>query len=304
MQAHEPYIIHKRDQGNASDDTINRLLCIVEAQQKSIADLIKQNQHQHMKQQLQQLSFQRETEKLANLIDKLNEKVDTRLQTAASTITKVSTSKSTTAIPTPKTSVTKSTTTQKTTTQQKSLESSKAKTPQKQRKRVEIFGDSMIGGVKGQYMSAKNNFKIHSYGGGTSEDMLDLVRIGMRRKPEIVILHSGTNDVTSEINTLDMLEKTVDFIKSENEATNVAISLVLSRNDQHKNKNSEIKDINNKIKTFCRQRSIGVIEHSSFDVSCLSQVKNTAYGKRGGLHPNPKGNAVLAKDFVNYVDSL
>ena len=174
-----------------------------------------------------------------------------------------------------------------------------------ERKRIEIFGDSMIGGVKSQYMSAKNNYKIHSYGGGTSEDMVDLVKIGMRRKPEVVILHSGTNDVTtSNVNTIEMIKTTVKYIKQEQPNTNIAISLICPRNDQHKNKNPQIKDINNKIKNLCRQHSIGVIEHPTFDTNCLSTVKNTARGKRGGLHPNGTGNSVLAKDFMHYVDNL
>ena len=64
------------------------------------------------------------------------------------------------------------------------------------RKRVEIFGDSMIGGVNPRFMCAKNNYKVHSYGGATTQDMVDLLRVGMRRNPNSVIIHSGTNDVT------------------------------------------------------------------------------------------------------------
>ena len=283
-----PFIVHKR-QDNGVNDSIDRLLCIVEAQQNSIAELIRQNQNQQMKHQLQQLALQKQTERLESLIEKL----DNKQQIAAPNVhTLPVQSTSTTSLPTkpketPPTSVKK--------------KSSKAP----ERKRIEIFGDSMIGGVKPQYMSAKNNYKIHSYGGGTSEDMVDLVKIGMRRKPEVVILHSGSNDITStNVNTIQMIEKTIKYIKQEQPNTNIGISLICPRNDQHKNKNPQIKDMNNKIKNLCRQHSIGVIEHPTFDTNCLSTVKNTARGKRGGLHPNGTGNSVLAKDFMNYVDNL
>ena len=84
---HDPYFVHKRqqDSGAANDDSISRLLAIVEAQQKSISELIQQNQMQQMKQQLQQLSFQKQTERLEILIDKLNLKVDDQPATSSTT---------------------------------------------------------------------------------------------------------------------------------------------------------------------------------------------------------------------------
>ena len=186
---YNPYIVHKRQDNVGVNDTIDRLLCIVEAQQNSIAELIKQNQNQQMRHQLQQLALQKQTERLECLIERLDNKQETVVPNVqTSTVKATSKTMSTKPKETPPTNVKKLT--------------KSPKAPE--RKRIEIFGDSMIGGVKSQYMSAKNNYKIHSYGGGTSEDMVDLVKIGMRRKPEVVILHSGTNDVTTSNVNIDV----------------------------------------------------------------------------------------------------
>ena len=128
----------------------------------------------------------------------------------------------------------------------------------------------MIGGVNQKFMRAKNNHKIHSYGGATTQDMPDLLRVGMRRNPDaVILLHSGTNDITrTDIDTLADIEKSITFIQKEKPDTNVAVSLVVLRNDKHRDKNPKIKDLNNRIKTFCQQRCIGVIEHPDFSMEC------------------------------------
>ena len=174
-----------------------------------------------------------------------------------------------------------------------------------QRKRVEIFGDSMIGGVNPRLMGAKNIYKVHSYGGGTTEDMNDLLRVGMRRNPDCVIIHSGCNDLTRapQTDTLAELNKTITYIRTQKADADIAVSLLVERNDSKKHLNTQVKDLNNQLKTFCQQKGVGVIEHPGFDSSCLSTPKKTPRGIQGGLHPNGKGNKYFAKDFRKYVES-
>ena len=47
---------------------------------------------------------------------------------------------------------------------------------------------------------------------------------------------------------------------------------------------------------------MSVIEHDRFDHTSLATVRNGLRGSFGGLHLNTKGNAILAKDFINFVE--
>ena len=166
----------------------------------------------------------------------------------------------------------------------------------------------MIGGVNPSYMRAKHNYKLHSYGGATTEVMPDLLRVGMRQKPDAVIIHSGANDLTTtpNVNTLAELENSIALIRNEKPDTNIAISLLVERNDQHKRLNPKIKDLNNKIRNFCRQKNVGVIEHPKFErTTHLSTPRIGPNGHtNGGLHPNNKGNSMFAQNFKAYIESL
>ena len=153
-------------------------------------------------------------------------------------------------------------------------------------------------------MCAKHNFKVHSYGGATTEDMSDLLRVGMRRKPDVVIIHSGSNDLTRNppVNTEVELDNAIKLIRDAKADTEIAFSLLVERNDKHKHLNPKIKELNNNLKSFCAQRGVSVIEHDRFDHTSLAIVRNGPRGQYGGLHPNTKGNAILAKDFRNFVE--
>ena len=133
--------------------------------------------------------------------------------------------------------------------------------------------------------------------------MNDLVKIAMRRNPDTVIIHSGANDFTANVDTVAELRRVTKMIKETRKETKIAISLIIERNDQHKNRNSNIRQTNSKIKTFCQQNDIDIIDHPTIDKSKhLSAVRKTKYGNKGGLHPNNLGNAEIAKSFMAYVN--
>ena len=49
---------------------------------------------------------------------------------------------------------------------------------------------------------------------------MDYVNPGMRKKPKALVIHTGTNDIQQEINTMKMIKKLVKVLKeidSENE---------------------------------------------------------------------------------------
>ena len=68
--------------------------------------------------------------------------------------------------------------------------------PQQQRKTVVVAGDSIIKYVKGWELSNnKQNVAVKSFSGATVEDMKDFLRPTIRRQPDKLVIHVGTNDI-------------------------------------------------------------------------------------------------------------
>ena len=68
--------------------------------------------------------------------------------------------------------------------------------PQQLRKTVVVAGDSIIKYVKGWELSNnKQNVAVKSFSGATVEDMKDFLRPTIRRQPDKLVIHVGTNDI-------------------------------------------------------------------------------------------------------------
>ena len=55
-----------------------------------------------------------------------------------------------------------------------------------------------------------------------TENMLDYVEPVVRKKPDTVIIHTGTNDLTNGVKTMNMVKKLVQYIR-ENDKDNIQI---------------------------------------------------------------------------------
>ena len=80
-------------------------------------------------------------------------------------------------------------------------------------KRVIIVGDSILNGINEKGLSRNDDIvKVRPYPGATSEDLIDHIKLVTRRKPDIVVLHIGTNDSTNGITTQVKLQEVVDIL--------------------------------------------------------------------------------------------
>ena len=61
-----------------------------------------------------------------------------------------------------------------------------------------IAGDSIIQHICGWSISRSNKVVIKSFPGATTEDMEDFVKPLLRKKPDNVVLHIGTNDLNTQ----------------------------------------------------------------------------------------------------------
>ena len=60
---------------------------------------------------------------------------------------------------------------------------------------IEIVDDLMINGLSSKY---KHKFRIKPYGGEISEDFVKNIFPTVRRKPDVIAIHIGTNNITND----------------------------------------------------------------------------------------------------------
>ena len=125
---------------------------------------------------------------------------------------------------------------------------------------------------------------LKAFPGATVEDMSDYIIPSLRRKPEEVILHVGTNNLESSeprgiAEGIINLGLKIQFISS-----------LISRSDQ--TLNGKIKDVNKILNQLAKQHAWRTIPHSN--------IKNE-HLNASGLHLNVQGTKLLAKNLISHL---
>lgn len=158
-----------------------------------------------------------------------------------------------------------------------------------------IVGDSMVSQLQGWKMGTKDNrVVIHPFSGSTVDDMRDYIKPILRRKPNSLIIHCGTNSLQTD-NPNDIAEKIIDVCQhAANELPDckIAISELILRADSPKLEAAR-KSVNKSLRNFCRTRDWDVIPHTVTEAGLNSK----------GLHLNKSGLSALARDFISYFKS-
>ena len=94
------------------------------------------------------------------------------------------------------------------------------------KKDIIIIHDSIIEYMNGWGISRSSSVKIRSHPGATTEDIIDYIRPTAQKIPKMMVICSGTNDITNKVNILEKIRKVINAIK-ENEA-NGKIEIVSS----------------------------------------------------------------------------
>ena len=165
----------------------------------------------------------------------------------------------------------------------------------KNTKNVFIAGDSMIKNITGTEISRSNTVKMKPHPGATTVDICDYIKPELRRKPNVIIIYCGTNDIENEINTVKKIKKLVKEI-DEYEKQNppkVVRSSLIKRYDQ--DFNDDIANINDKLQRFCNSKGLSFIDDNNID---------TAYLNKGNVHLNRRGLSYLANNVKKFVGSL
>ena len=101
--------------------------------------------------------------------------------------------------------------------------------------KIMVVGDSLIKYLRREELpSKKNKVKVLTHPGSATEDMLDYIKSIAWRKPDTLIIHAGTNDLTNGVNTMKRVRKLVKVVREidESEKIKIGFSSVIFRKDK------------------------------------------------------------------------
>ena len=126
-------------------------------------------------------------------------------------------------------------------------------------------------------------------------DILDHIKPALRKKPDIIIIYCGSNDLTSQEKTIENMHELVGLAKAESPDTELVISSIITRRDKpglQQKVNAHA--LNYEIKDFCRNNQIEIIDNSNLDVKCLG---------RRQLYLSKRGDGLFARNLLNFINN-
>ena len=88
--------------------------------------------------------------------------------------------------------------------------------------------------LSGPDISRSSSVKTRSHPGATTKELIDYVRPTARKNPKMMVIHSGTNDITNKVNTLQKIRKVINAMKENdvNDEIEIVLSSAIHRDDQ------------------------------------------------------------------------
>ena len=159
-----------------------------------------------------------------------------------------------------------------------------------------VLGDSIIKHVKNYSLSKSlGNCKVYvkDFPGARVRCMQDYVRPTIRENPNHIILHVGTNDLTTNIPTEKVAESIIDLASSlKSNSCSVAISNINARNDRYRKK---VVQVNRYLKTLCIERNFELITHDN--------IITEKHLNRSKLHLNKRATVILFNTFTEAISN-
>lgn len=164
----------------------------------------------------------------------------------------------------------------------------------KKRKVISIIGDSIIKNVQGHSLTTNDHMVVvKSFSGATINCMKDHFKPSIRRNPDVLIIHCGTNDLKSETPANQIANNIIELAKSASkmsENTSVIVSSIVHRNDKF---NSKVSEVNTELKNLCSECNLGFISNDN--------INATTHTNRSRLHLNAHGTKLLSENFKFHI---
>ena len=91
--------------------------------------------------------------------------------------------------------------------------------------KIVVVGDWLVKYLRRKDLSSKkNNVKVITHPGSTTEDMLDYMKPIAQRKPDTLIIPTGTNDLTNGVKTMKKVRKLVKVVREIDESEKIKMN--------------------------------------------------------------------------------
>ena len=113
---------------------------------------------------------------------------------------------------------------------------------------------------------------VKFYPSATTEDITDHLRPTMRKKPDVIIIHVGNNDLTNDVNTMKYVRSITKIIEEMKGGEDIqgAFSGIIERRDHELGE--KIKKINERLKRFCNSKAFLFVDNSNVDENSKTKV--------------------------------
>ena len=113
----------------------------------------------------------------------------------------------------------------------------------------------MVNGISEKGLSVNYKVKIVNFPGSTSEKILEKLDDIIKEKPEDLIFHAGTNDITNNVNLSLKVKKVLNNFSREPPLTSIDFSSII-------NIQKTLTDTNTRLKNFRMQKGVSFIDNS------------------------------------------
>ena len=170
------------------------------------------------------------------------------------------------------------------------------------KEQVVAVGDSNFKGLRCALVASHIRRPVYvskfAYHGATASHIRHYIDIALEKKPDVLIIHAGTNDVwgrnRNDKCAEDIASELIDTaLKAKQRGVRrvLILSVLPVRNPES---NARATDINNILKILCREKDIQLIDNSNITLEYLR--------KDDDVHLNGWGFRELALNFAHYID--
>ena len=135
----------------------------------------------------------------------------------------------------------------------------------------------MVKFVKSENLSDENYIaNIRTNPGCTTEDIADYIKPIIRRKPHIMLVHTGKNDFINNENTMSKVRKIVKAVEEidGNNKIKLGFSSIIVRKDRDLEK--EIKETNTKLKNYCIGKGFIFVDNADIKKNYINNNLNNS----------------------------
>jgi lysophospholipase L1-like esterase len=172
------------------------------------------------------------------------------------------------------------------------------KSPSARKRKTVIVGDSIVKGLQQHKLAraAKQDVTVKCFPGSTVGDMSDYVKPILRRKPDNIILHVGTNDTSKRKATeiMNDIYRLCQEIKEAAPDVEIILSELTKREDNEKAKQT-VNELNKLLENYCTATNLSLITHNNITNTSL----NISH-----LHLNRYGSSIFARNIIKYLHRL